>query len=203
VISVKQTKGFTLFELLVATAVFAVLSYLAYSGLMQVMDARAHVKQVETRLAELQLAMLHLGRDIAHAVKRPIRSEFGDPLVALSGGVLGEFQLELTRTGYRNPARAARSLLQRVAYRVEDNNLYRVTWPVLDRGQNSVPQRYVILSQVDNIEFRFLQQSGTWEVGWPMLDDPDGLKGFPRAVSVKLTLEDMGVIDRIFILPEV
>ncbi len=198
---VQANRGFTLFELLVATSVFAIVSYMAYSGLMQVMDARAHTKEVEARLAELQRAFLYLGRDINHAVDRPVRSEFGDELLALKGGELGDYRLELTRTGNRNPARAARSLLQRVAYMVEDNTLYRVTWPVLDRAQNTEPRRTVVLDKTESLEMRFLEKNGEWETTWPTVDDQQGLKGFPRAIGVKLKLSDMGEIDRIFILP--
>ena len=201
-INIQHNKGFTLFELLVATSVFAIVSYMAYSGLMQVMDARAHIKTVETRLAELQMAFLHLGRDISHSVNRPVRSEFGDELAALKGGELGDYRLEFTRTGHRNPARIARSLLQRVAYLVEDNKLYRVTWPVLDRAQNTEPSRALVLDKTESIEIRFLQKGGEWQNVWPPVDDEKGLKGFPRAVAVKVRLQDMGEVDRIFLLPE-
>lgn len=199
---VQHNRGFTLFELLVAISVFAVVSAMAYSGLMQIMDARAHTSRVESRLAELQMAFLHLGRDIEHTVNRPIRSEFGDVVLALKGGELGDYRLEFTRTGHRNPARVARSLLQRVAYVIDDNKLYRVIWPVLDRAQNTEPKRMIVLEQTESIEFRFLEKGGEWQTSWPIAGDEQGLKGLPRAVAVKVKLTDIGEIDRIFLLPE-
>jgi len=205
-IALQRNRGFTLFELLVAMSIFAIVSYMAYTGLLQVMDARAHTQRVENRLARLQMTFLSIGRDIQHMTNRPVRSEYGDEIAALKGGELGDYRLELTRTGHRNPARAPRSLLQRIAYVVEDEKLYRVTWPVLDRAQNTEPRRTMLLDKTENLEIRFLEKDGEWLSEWPAANaqagNPRGVITSPRAVAIKVTLPDMGEINRIFILPE-
>lgn len=201
-ITIQNNRGFTLFELLVATSVFAIVSYMAYTGLMQVMDARAHIKQVENRLVELQMAFTHLSRDVQQLVNRPVRSEYGDVLPAFKGGELGDYRLEFTRTGHRNPARTPRSLLQRIGYLLEDEKLYRVNWPVLDRAQQTEARRSLILEKTESIEIRFLGPEGEWTTSWPPVSNQGSVSGFPSAVAIKIKLHDMGTIDRVFLLPE-
>jgi len=51
-----NARGFTLLELLIALAVFAILSVMAYRGLTAVGEARARVEAQAEALAALQLA---------------------------------------------------------------------------------------------------------------------------------------------------
>ena len=199
-------RGFTLFELLVATAILAILSTMAFSGLIQIQDTRHKLDVTETRLAEIQLAFLNLERDLQQVVHRPIRDQYGTERPPIAGQ--GEYLLELTRGGLRNPAHVARSLLQRVAYVVEDENLERLSWLVLDQAPDSLPVKQVMLKKITTIEIRFLDAGDNWSTLWPppststpgvaVAASPD----FPRAVSVKLELPDVGTIERIFLMPE-
>ena len=202
----QRQHGFTLFELLVAVAILAIISAMAYSGLIQVEDARKQLTDTETRLSAIQLAFLNFERDIQQVVHRPIRNQYDTLRPSVAGQ--GEYLMELTRGGVRNPAHVARSLLQRVAYMVENDNLERLSWSVLDQAQDSQPAKLVLLKKITSIEIRFLDTSGEWSTYWPPQTTsntnvaalpPDA---FPRAVSVKLELPDVGTIERIFLLPE-
>lgn len=206
-IPVKQN-GFTLFELLVAVSVFAIASAMAYSGLMQVMNARKHTGDAEARLTEIQLTFLYLERDLQHIVKRPIRNSFGSVEGEIMGDELADYRLALTRTGWRVPEYIQRSNLQRVGYLLEDEKLYRISWAVLDQAQDSQPKRMQILDQVENVEIRFLGANNEWGNSWNSLDSPlqqtqqPQPKGIPRAVAIKITLKDQGEINRMFLLTE-
>jgi len=79
-------RGFTLLELLVALAVFAIMSIAAYSGLRNVLFTRAAVEEQTRRLAAVQLAVFRLEQDIEQTVPRGIRDEYGEPQAALVGG---------------------------------------------------------------------------------------------------------------------
>lgn len=204
-ISYPCNRGFTLFELLVAVAILAVISAMAYSGLVQVENARKQISVSEARLTEIQLAFLNFERDLQQVVHRPVRNQYDVERPSVAGQ--GEYLMELTRTGVRNPAHVARSLLQRVAYVVEEDNLERLNWLVLDQAQDSVPVKLTLLKKITSIEIRFLDISGEWSNYWPPQASiassstaplPDA---FPRAVSVKLVLPDVGSIERIFPLP--
>lgn len=201
----KRDRGFTLFELLVAITIFTIISALAYGGLMQVMNARHQLEATESRMAEIQLAFLNLERDLQQVVPRPIRNAYGTEEPAVMGQ--GDYLLELTRGGLRNPAHVARSSLQRVAYMVEDDNLERLNWLVLDQAQDSQPVKTVLLTNVTSVDIRFLDQGNNWSNFWPPQSVTSGetvvlSTTLPRAVSVKVEMQDIGTIERIFLLPE-
>jgi general secretion pathway protein J len=197
-----QQNGFTLLELLVAMGIFAVLAAMAYSGLNSVMTARQVTNQHADRLAQLQMAFLWLGRDVEQAVDRSIRDEYGDVQPAMLGVETGRYQLELTHTGWRNPAGRARSNLQRVAYGIRDGALVRAYWNVLDRAQDSQPLESVLLDEVDKLELRFLDEKSKWRDSWPggqLGSRPSTVP--PKAVEVTLETKAEGRITRLFRVP--
>jgi len=201
-----KASGFTLFELLVAVAILAIASSIAYTGLIQVQNTRKQLDTEESRLAAIQLTFLNFERDLRQVVHRPIRNQYGSERPSIAGQ--GEYLMELTRGGYRNPAHVARSLLQRVAYVVEDDKLERLNWLVLDQAQDSAPVKQVLLDNIKSVDIRFLDKAQTWSSFWPLEEAQASgaaqaaVDSFPRAVSVKLELKDVGSIERIFLMPE-
>jgi len=73
----KTLQAFTLLELLVALAIFAIIAIMAYAGLNTILTARQQTDQHATQLAHLQLTYLWLGRDIEQLMKRAIRDQYG------------------------------------------------------------------------------------------------------------------------------
>lgn len=194
-------QGFTLFELLVAISIFSLISIIAYSGLSAVLNTREQTEKASARLGDIQLTFLNLQRDIQHVVLRPVRDEFGTDKEAFLGTTIGEYTLELSRSGRRNPARVQRSAIQRVAYQLEEETLYRVTWPVLDRPQGIEPKRRKLLDHVKRIEIQYLDDQDEWQTEWPVAATSSAT--LPGAVNIELELEDYDKINRIFILPKV
>lgn len=197
----RSERGFTLIELLVALAVFAILSVMAYGGLRSVLETRDRTDVEAARLAEVQTAMLLMGRDIRQLVRRPVRDIYGDLQQPLAAVHNGEPRLELTRGGYRNPMEPTRSSLQRVGYALDEGVVYRVFWPVLDRGMDTEPERMRLLGEVEEIGLRFLDGTGRWHDAWPPVDQGVGPAGLPLAVEFILDLEDWGRVTRLFALP--
>ena len=200
--------GFTLLELLVALAVFAIMATAAYSGLRSVLFTRAAVEEENRRLAAVQLAVFRLEQDIEQALPRGVRDEYGEPQPALRGGELLNDALILTRAGWDNPLGQPRASLQRIAYRLREGRLWRLYWTVLDRGGALEPRETLLLDQVSAFRARFLDQSGAWQNAWPppassAADDslPPDLNMLPRAVEITFTLKDWGAITRLLPLP--
>ena len=191
--------GLTLVELLVAVAIFSVLSAIAYQGLISVANTNAALRQEGDELARLQFAISLLERDLRQAVPRPVRDQLGDPLPAMAGGSL---LLELTRAGWSNPIGQQRSELERIRLQFDDDTLVRISWSVLDRSQGSRPVRQVLLEGISNLRFRFLDKNLDWQNDWPparSLDD-ESSEPWPLAVNISLDTERYGEVERLFAL---
>lgn len=192
--------GFTLIELLVAVTVFAVIAALASSGLNSVLNTAERSETQMERLAELQKAMNVLSRDIEQAIERPVRDSFGDRLPPFIGSQPSNL-LEFSRTGRGNPTQAPRSHIQRVGYRHEDNTLYRLSWAVLDRAQDSEPQESALLTGVTELEIRYLDNNREWQNQWPPLQLQQGAaSGLPHGVEITFAIDGLGRVPRLFLL---
>jgi len=190
-------RGFTLLEMLLAIAIVASLSALAATGFTQLVRAQTVGSEQGARLAQLQRLSIQLVRDLSQADARPVREGYHGSLeAALLGGdapLLG-----LTHAGWRNPVGAPRGSLQRVEYLLEGRALQRRAWPVLDRAPDSAPVARTLIDRVQRAEVEFLGADG-WTPSWP----PAGAapEALPRAVRVRLELEDLGDIERLVELP--
>ncbi|MEQ6340862.1 MAG: type II secretion system minor pseudopilin GspJ [Gammaproteobacteria bacterium] len=199
----KARQGFTLIELVVALAIFAVVSALVYGGLRSVLDTRNRVEEQAARLAGLQTAFVLMARDAEQATARRIRDDAGGPQPAMRGATSnGNGALEFTRTGWNNPAGRARSTLQRAGYLVRDGKLLRVAWTMLDRGPGDRPQETVLLDKVKGFEMRFLDPQMKWQLQWPLATtDNSSQVMLPRAIEVSVDVEGWGRIPRLFRVP--
>jgi general secretion pathway protein J len=194
-------RGFTLLELMIAITIFAVIATFVYAGLDVVLDTKQQTEQHLDRLSKLQLGLHLLQRDIEQTVNRPVRDQYGDSQAALKSGGLSEMLLELTRGGYANPLKQSRSTLQRVAYLLEDESLYRVIWPTLDRATESEPRRQLIFDQVQGFEMTFFDQEMKKHTAWPSSESGSNSTPsapLPKAVEVIIELEGWGKIRRLF-----
>ena len=197
--TLREAKGFTLIEVLVALAVFGVLTALAYMTLGQSLNNADMLTERMDRLQSIQRTMSYLSSDLMQAAPRPIRAELGDPQPALISSFATEFALQLTHAGWPNSAGVPRSTMQRTAYRIEDTELIRYHWNVLDRTVNNLPIATVMLEEIDSLTFRFLQDDGEWTEQWPPIAlqaTPNSML-LPRAVEITLILPDEGELTRI------
>ena len=178
-----RIRGFTLLELMVAIAIFVIFSAMAYGGLMTVLNARADIEVSLEDTRTPQMALFRLEQDIEQIRARPIRDDFGDPRPSV---ILDETQrLEFTRGGRRNPMNRNVSSLERVGYGLEDERLVRYAWSRLDRVQDTQVTQTVMLDDVINLEWRFLDAQSEWQDQWPVPDPTTGapaLDGAPPQV---------------------
>jgi general secretion pathway protein J len=193
-------KGFTLIELLIAMAVFAVMGAMAYGGLNAVLTTQQHTERSAKRLADLQLGIRFLERDLSQLSNRPIRNRFGDQESALMAG--DQPLLVFTRAGLPNPAAQTRSQLQRVAYDLDEKTLVRITWPALDGADPETLSVTPLLDEVNDMEVRVLDGEGKWHTSWPPLETGSATVSLPRAVEVLIDAPPWGRVRRLVALPD-
>jgi general secretion pathway protein J len=203
--SLRRVRGFTLIELVVAIAIFAVLGTMTYTAMAGMMRQQEVTGDTMDRFRELQQAITLISRDLEQATPRPIRgASHGQPLPAFGAGGFTEMPLEFTRGGIRNPMGQQRASMQRIAYAIEDGRLLRYSWQVLDRAQDSEPLSSTLLDQVALMETRFMDGAGDWHEQWPPVRGEivgEALSLMPRGVELRIELEDWGTIRRVVELP--
>jgi len=196
-----RTRGFMLIEVLVALAVFGVMTVLAYQALGQSLSNAEMLTERLDRIQAIQRTMSLLGRDLTQAAPRPVGDLLGDGfLPSMRTSLNEEFALELTRGGWPNPAGLPRGTLQRVAWRIEDSELLRYHWMVLDPTLSDEPVITQLIDDVDSILFRYRSHDGEWTEHWPPLDSQGAVaqRIRPQIVEVVLTLPGEGEIRRFF-----
>ncbi|SFF32435.1 general secretion pathway protein J [Fontimonas thermophila] len=193
-----RQSGFTLLELIVVIAIFAVFSLMAYGGLDSVLKTRRQVEAAQTRLAQLQKAYLRLRNDFQQVRNRPARDGFGDLQPALRASDRGD--VEFTRGGWRNPLNLPRPTLERVAYRYEDGKLIRMSWRVLDQAQDSKPVENVLLEDLEDLRWQYLDAQREWHPRWPpdTADRQPAQIAPPMAVEITLRTKDIGELRYLF-----
>ena len=202
----RSSSGFTLLEILVAVAIFAIFSAMAYGGLTQLLSNRERIDAERVFWREFSLAFYRMEQDFLYARNRPIRNLSGGLQIPFEGkGTMFRLasdprNVEFTRGGVELPNGTD---LQRVGYAFEGDKVLRETWAVLDRGPASEPVRTALLENVSEFTITFYHQ-GEWIPQWPPIGQQAGLNVplLPRAVQVTVTLKDRGEFKRTFLVGE-
>jgi len=200
-----RIRGFTLLEVLVAVAIFVIVGVLALTGYNELSKQSERIEVSATRIRAVQSAMTHFNQDFATLEPRPVRQPMGEGLFqALRAVNSGDDEIvELTRSGWSNPAGAPRPTLQRVAYRLQDKKLRRDYWVSLDHTTTDDPVSVVLLDRVKSVKLRFMASNHTWQDQWPPLgySAPDIMSVRPMAIEITLELEDWGKLIRLVEVP--
>lgn len=177
--------GFTLVELMVALAIFALISVAGVALLRSGSDTQIAVKNRLEDLSRTSRLANAMESDLAQAVARPVRDTAGQPVPAFTGAdaTVPNALFGFVRAGWSNFDEAPRAGLQRVAYVLEGKSLKRVGWPMLDGAQPG--EAATLIERVRSAEIRFRDDAGEWRSDWSA-EDADAL---PRALELLLTVE--------------
>lgn len=198
----RRQQGLTLLELVIAIGVFALFSAMAYGALDRIMSQRDRLESEQLFWRTLSLVFLRVEDDLAQARPRRIRDIDGNVLPALRGQptdtrAVADPTLEFTRGGVIDLSIGGNTVLQRVGYRLQDQQLLRLSWSVLDRGPQSKPAEAVLLKDVETFSVRFLAPNGDWLEQWPTEGVVDEL---PRGIELTVQLKGRGEFTRSFVV---
>lgn len=192
------SSGFTLIEVIIAMLIFAILATMSYSGLHSVINSKEKTEASLERLEELQLAMLTLTSDLQQLSTRNGHDSLGGKLLYLTTQD-SEHIIDFTRSGWNNPSNQMRSTLQRVAYKIDDDTLIRIHWSHVDRANDEKVVERTLISNIENLEIRFLNESNVWLADWPPANvlTNDRTNNMPLAIELTLKMNDWGEIKRL------
>ncbi|MFK8047666.1 MAG: type II secretion system minor pseudopilin GspJ [Halioglobus sp.] len=213
---VSRVHGFTLIEVLIALAITAFVASIAYASLSSVLLGVESSRLAADRTHEINRAWMIISRDLRQFSSRPVRDEFGEEEPAMTGGEASRFLLSFTRAGWHNPLGQQRSNLQRVNYLVEEDALWRESYAVLDRANDTEPSRVKLLEGIDYLELGFLSNidgvqtlsdrvtldTTNWAENWLVdTSSPGAILEPPAAIELRLRLDDVGEMRRLYALP--
>lgn len=194
--------GLTLIELVVAVALLALISSMAYRGLDSISRSSERSLGESEHWQKVALFFERFASDVSQPAHRPVRAGadnalplpewWGRPPEEVTGIDPAAAQLEFTRKSPQGRDEV------RLGYRLREGKIELLLWPALDRAPVSVPSVYVLLEGVSNLQFRHLDSTGAWRESWPVTSIKETL---PRAISVEITLNDGAMLHRVFALP--
>lgn len=208
--------GFTLMEVMVAIAIFALIGVASYRLLSSVTDADSRLALSGEQLRAFNRVIWLLQRDLEQLAQRPVRDASGNsrPWLLVDNGA--ELPLQLTRAGRANPLELPRSNLQRVAWRLdlhpevedpdsafhEDETLYlqRLIWPMLDgAGDPASATVQVLLPGLEALEINVRGERSGIQPVWPQ--SSGGEEDRPLAVQVRFVHPRWGALEQWFKVP--
>ncbi|MCF6193205.1 MAG: type II secretion system minor pseudopilin GspJ [Kangiellaceae bacterium] len=196
-------RGFTLLEILVAMAIASLIGVGAMVLLDRATVAHQNIQQKGDRYNAIERTMLFISNDIQQIAPRKFRDEFGDIKENLtSDDSIGKTHLSFTRLGRRNPARLARSNLEKLTYLVEDEKLKRISYLYPDGMSVEQGLNRTLLDKIDKLSLQFFDGED-WSDFWPVDTAASSKKNtLPVAIRVTLELQDIGPINRLYVISD-
>lgn len=196
--------GFTLLELLVAMAIFALLATAGYTALQQGIEIQERLQDKRAFWRRLDSVLALMEGDLAHARELAPRASSGQQAVPFRGkpdadsGREGQL-FRFTRGGHTSFREGPVAPHLRIAYRFRDGTLFRVAWPRLGRPSRGRDRETRLLGELETIRIRYLGPDAQWQSTWPpptssSQEAPD----LPRVAEVTLTFSEHGTIRRLF-----
>jgi len=183
-----RASGFTLVELLVAIAIFAVLSLLGWKIFDYLLKVRDRNAQHEVQLFELQDGYQQILRDTLQII--PLSANQGGqlhPALELDNQVL-----RFSKAGVTDPLKQGLSPFERIEYRYdsEQKKLYRLKYSNLNTSNREQPLSSTLLSQVEQFQIMVLTPQEVTK--WPEINldptKPEEFRKLPKGIKIQLTV---------------
>ncbi len=184
-----------------ALAIFALLSAFSYRGLTAMLESREALQHESRKWRDLSIFVGRIERDLASVLDHTALGASGTSLAAVSSALetpVSREGLAFTRSG--SPLQEnALAAPQRIAYRLREDRVERLTWAGVDAAPRDEPVAVPVLSGVAALSFRFLEPRGEWRTQWGLPGNAQQKP--PAAVEVTLQLASGERIVRLVDMP--
>lgn len=175
--------GFTLVEMVVALAIFAILSAAGVVLLRGSADAQLAVEEQLGTLSSAERLRLLLAADLGQVLNRPTRANDGSDRPAFVGNA-GE--MYFVRGGFEPVSDDPAPSIARVAWTAQTGDLTRRQFGRLDGADDPVLDA-ALIREIDAFALAYRNASGGWVEAWP---DGSDLP-LPLAVRVNVTVDGL------------
>ncbi len=184
-----KKNGFTLVELLVAIAIFAVLSALGWRVFDHIRVTRDQNTLHEQKLNQLQQGYQQILRDMVQTV--PLTANVnGDIQPAL---VLQDGRFNFSKTGVTDPLEQGIAPDERVEYqyRADEQKVYRLKFRNLNQTGRDQPESSILLSDVEQFQITALNPNEITQ--WPEsgldLNRTENKQLLPKGIKINLIVQ--------------
>jgi len=139
--------GFTLLEIVVAVAIFGVIASIIFPALFQFLEMRDRVDEKNQQMVSLQKTFQFLANDLRFAANRISKDEFGD--AGKTTLIINDDHLIDLTSFYPDISLNGLNVPRRVNWQLQDGNLQRVQYPVMDPESET---RLIIQDLLQNVE---------------------------------------------------
>ena len=195
-----RAAGFTLIEVIVATAIFALVAAIAASGLSSISKSYTALADQRADRHALSRALAAIELDLQQALARAVRSPMGTVQPAFSGD---SNSFELTTSSLSVTGAGPQAALLRVRYETRQNNLQRLVRAELDAAPNSQQSQRVLLSGVQNIRLQYWDFSDVRSPIWPPANSNYTIDQLPRALEIRIVHSRFGELVRLIPISDV
>ena len=188
----RAANGFTLVEMLIALAIFGMLT--AAGVALLGVTARTHEtsERLLADVAEMRRAGALLNADLAQAAPRLWRDGAGRSQRAFAGGAgNAPVLLVFVRHGWDNGDGGS---IQRVGYRLREGRLERLSFRSVDGGSTAIA--VTVLDGVTALRLRYRDEEGSWLDQWA----PSDRTLLPQAVELLTSSGAQGTVLQRFLV---
>lgn len=194
-------RGFTLIEVLVALAIFAVLSLAGWKVFDGVIKVRERNQVYTDQLSSLQSAYTVMLRDMSQVIARPARQGSQvQPALTIDAN-----KISFTRMAGFDPTGRQQGNLERLNYdyNAGTQQLIRTSYYQPDQSSSQNPPKTIVLEKISNFSIHALDPAPVDQ--WPASigivqpdtpDQPAGNSQLPSGIEVQFTLNNRPIVWR-------
>lgn len=186
----KDSKGFTLVEILIALAIFSIMAAITSSVLYSVFNAHDKTTKQAITISKMQIAFVLIERDLSQILYKPIKTSLGK-----ENSVIGlEDEVTFSRGGFNNPlAEKKQSSLIRIAYYLKNQKLKRSSYSAVNLENTANKQVDTLLEGVSQLQFHYIDENRIAKTQW--YD-----KKLPTAIRITIHSSHFGDLSQIYTL---